>query len=172
MRTQGSFTQGWFANGIEGRHVLMGLIVFFGVMLAANSFLVYYALETFSGGDRPDPYRSGLNYNETIEAAKRQAALGWQSELAYDDGQGRLTFRVRDKAEAPVVGLALDATVSRPATDREDNAVVFNEVSPGVYRTDIALTPGLWVISVASRETGGGEPRYRLKRRLFVADRP
>ncbi|MEZ5827664.1 MAG: hypothetical protein R3D01_04450 [Hyphomicrobiales bacterium] len=52
-------TEQWFANGINGRHVLLGLIVFFGVMLLANSLLVYYALDTFSGGDRPDPYRSG-----------------------------------------------------------------------------------------------------------------
>ena len=69
-------TDGWFANGLAGRHVLMGLIVFFGVMLFANSMLVYYALDTFSGGDRPDPYRAGLNYNETIAAAERQEALG------------------------------------------------------------------------------------------------
>ncbi len=172
MRTQGRSAQGWFANGIEGRHVLMGLIVFFGVMLAANSALVYYALDTFSGGDRPDPYRSGLNYNQTIEAAERQAALGWQTEIAYDDSQGRLTSSVQDKAEAPVTGLALGATVSRPATDREDHAVEFNEVSPGVYAADIALAPGIWVIALASRAEAGGEVNYRLKRRLFVADRP
>ncbi|HUU25368.1 MAG TPA: FixH family protein [Methyloceanibacter sp.] len=171
MRPQGRLTQGWFANGIEGRHVLLGLIVFFGVMLAANSALVYYALETFSGGDRPDPYRSGLNYNDTIEAAKRQAALGWQGDIAYDDRQGQLTLSVVDKAESPVTGLKLAATVSRAATDREDQAVEFNEVSPGVYGTDIGLAPGLWVISLASREEGA-DPRYRLKRRLFVADRP
>lgn len=165
-------TEGWFANGIEGRHVLMGLIVFFGVMLAANSMLVYYAIDTFSGGDRPDPYRSGLRYNETIAAAERQAALGWQAEVAYDDRSGRLSLRFLDQAEEPVAGLKLGATVSRPATDREDRAVVFNEVSPGVYGTDIELAPGLWVISLASRAKEGGDPVYRLKRRLFVADRP
>ncbi len=141
-------------------------------MLAANSFLVYYALDTFSGGDRPDPYRSGLNYNDTIEAAKRQEALGWQGDIAYDDSLDRLTLSMLDKAEAPVTGLNLAATVSRAATDREDNAVDFSEVSPGVYTTDIELAPGLWIISLASREPEGGDPSYRLKRRLFVADRP
>jgi nitrogen fixation protein FixH len=172
MKSEGGFLQGWFANGIEGRHVLMGLIVFFGVMLAANSLLVYYALDTFSGGDRPDPYRSGLNYNETIEAGKRQAALGWQTEMAYDDSQGRLTLSVLDEAQVPVTNLALDAKVSRPATDREDRAVDFVEVSPGVYATDVALAPGTWIVSLASRAGAEGEASYRLKRRLFVADRP
>jgi nitrogen fixation protein FixH len=158
---------GWFANGIEGRHVFLGLVVFFGVMLAANSALVYYALDTFSGGDRPDPYRSGLNYNDTIAASERQAALGWQTELAYDDRRGRLTLRFVDPTETPIAGLNLAGTISRPATDREDREVAFKEVARGVYAADVALGPGLWVISAAS-----GDPLYRLKRRLFVGDRP
>ena len=164
--------EGWFVNGIEGRHVLLGLIVFFGVMFFANGALVYYAIGTFSGGDRPDPYRSGLHYNETIAAADRQAALGWKTELAYDDTQGRLTLRFQDEAAAPVVGLNLAGTISRPATDREDQAIALEEVSQGLYAADIALAPGTWVISVVSREGEGGDPLYRLKRRLFVAGRP
>jgi nitrogen fixation protein FixH len=165
-------TEGWFANGIEGRHVLMGLIVFFGVMLAANSMLVYYAIDTFSGGDRPDPYRSGLNYNETIAAAERQATLGWRTEVAYDDESGRLSLRFLDKTQEPVTGLKLGATVGRPATNKDDRVVDFEEVSLGVYATDIELAPGLWVISLASHAGDAGHPVYRLKRRLFVADRP
>ena len=49
----------WLAKGIEGRHVLIGLVAFFGVMLVANGIFVYYALETFAGGDTSDPYRKG-----------------------------------------------------------------------------------------------------------------
>jgi nitrogen fixation protein FixH len=160
----------WFPHGIEGRHVFMGLIVFFGVMFVANGLLVYFALGTFSGGDRPDPYRSGLRYNETIEAAARQEALGWRTEVAYDE-IGRLSLRVLDKTANPVVGLQLGAMIGRPATDLEDRAVDFEEISLGVYAADIDLAPGLWVISLASREAEGADPRYRLKRRLFVADR-
>jgi len=172
MRNQGRSAQGWFANGIEGRHVLAGLMVFFGVMLAANSALVYYALDTFSGGDRPDPYRSGLNYNETIAAAERQAALGWQAETAYDATAHRLTMRFVDKAETPVTGLRLAATMARPATNREDRTLDITEISQGVYVTDVALDPGNWVLTVESLEHEGGDPTYRLKRRLIVPDRP
>jgi nitrogen fixation protein FixH len=172
MRTQGQSSQRWFANGIEGRHVLMGLVAFFGVMFVANGLLVYYALGTFSGGDRPDPYRSGLTYNETIAAGERQAALGWQSEIAYDPATARLTLRFADKAAEPVSGLRLDAQVTRPATNREDRALAFTEVSPGIYAADVPLGPGRWVLSVESLLHEGGEPLHRLKRRLFVADRP
>ena len=160
-------TERWLANGIEGRHVLLGLIAFFGVMLAANSLLVYYAVDTFSGGDRPDPYRSGLDYNEMIAAAERQDALGWQTEITYDDRRERLTLRFADQGETPVAGLDLVATVSRPATNRKDREVTFREIARGIYATDVTLGPGAWVISATSND-----PIYRLKRRLFVGDRP
>ena len=69
--------KGWLAKGIEGRHVLIGLVAFFGVMLVANGIFVYYALETFAGGDTSDPYRKGMHYNETLAEAARQDERGW-----------------------------------------------------------------------------------------------
>lgn len=172
MRSQGRSGQGWFANGIEGRHVLIGLIVFFGVMLAANSALVYYALDTFSGGERPDPYRSGLNYNETIAAAERQATLGWEAATAYDAEADRLTLRFVDSAKEPVTGLRLAATLTRPATNREDRTLDVTEIAQGVYAADVTLDPGNWVLTVESLEHEDGDPTYRMKRRLIVPHRP
>jgi nitrogen fixation protein FixH len=165
-------TDSWFANGIQGRHVLLGLVAFFGVMLFANMWLVYFALETFSGGDRPDPYRAGLQYNETLAAAERQAALGWRANVAYDDKKGQLTLSFLDKTAAPVTGLDIGATVSRPATDKEDHSLRFKEVGQGMYAADVRLAPGVWTIVAASREAGRSDPVYRLKERLFVAARP
>ena len=163
-------TEGWFANGIEGRHVFMGFVVFFGVMLAANAVLVYFAVGTFSGGDKANPYQSGLHYNETISAAEQQATLGWKNEITYDDESGRVMLRILDSSEKPVGGLKHSATVSRPATDREDHAVEFEEISQGVYAADLRLAPGNWVVSFASRQAEGGDPIYRMKRRLIIAD--
>ncbi|MHA1517926.1 MAG: FixH family protein [Alphaproteobacteria bacterium] len=163
--------EGWFANGIEGRHVLVALVVFFGVMFAANGLLVYYAVDTFSGGDRPDPYRSGLRYNETIDDSARQAALGWQTEVAYNDREGRLTLRFADKSEVPIVNLHLRGVLGRPATDREDQEIVFEHMADGVYVAGIELSLGSWVLIAIAHEGEGGDPVYRLKRRLYVADR-
>lgn len=158
------------SKGIEGRHVLMGLFAFFGVMLVANGFLVYYALGTFSGGERQDPYRSGLNYNQTIAEAERQAALGWNVQVDYEDAAGRLVLRFVDKAAEPVSGLTLAAKLARPAENRKDTVLEFWEWRDGVYVSDIALDPGNWVLSVASSEQRGGTDTYRVKRRLFVSD--
>jgi nitrogen fixation protein FixH len=160
------------SKGLKGRHVLMALIGFFGVMLIANGIFVYFALATFSGGDT-DPYRKGLHYGETLKEAERQAERGWRTEVHYDDKKGRLVLSLLDKTAAPVTGLHVGATLSRPATDKEDRSVDLAEVSQGVYAADVQLAPGLWVISVDSNRGGEArEPLYRLKQRLFVADRP
>lgn len=155
---------------VTGQHVLLGLFAFFGVMLVANGFLVYYAVGTFSGGERPDPYRSGLNYNQTIQAAERQAVLGWDVQVDYRTAEQRLTMRFLDKGGKPVSGLKLTAILTRPAENRKDTVVQLREWRGGVYTTDVALNPGNWVLSATSFEDQGGAPVYRLKRRLFVAE--
>ncbi|HEX2449189.1 MAG TPA: FixH family protein [Methyloceanibacter sp.] len=161
------------ATGIGGRHVLLALVGFFGVMFVVNAIFVYFAVATFSGGDTSNPYRKGLDYNETLKAAERQAERGWQTELAYDGERKRLSLSFLDKGALPVTGLTIKGRLSRPATDREDRKVELAETSQGVYAATIDLAPGLWVLSVASRK-GGEHPGsvYRLKRRLFVAEAP
>ena len=161
-----------FPRTVTGRHVLIGLVIFFGVMFVANGFLVYYAVSTFSGGDRPNPYRSGLNYNETIAEAEQQAALGWSTDADYDEGARRLTLRFTDAAAAPVTGLSLSGTLGRPVASTQDRAVTFREWSAGTYVSDVTLDPGNWILSVESSKQEGGSPVHRLKKRLIVADGP
>ena len=164
--------QGFLADGIKGRHVLVALFAFFGLIFIVNGIFVYFALATFSGGDTSNPYRKGLDYNETLAAAERLAERGWQGEVGYDDRSGRLRLTLRDRESAPVTGLIIEAMLSRPATASEDRAIKLTEAEPGIYAADVKLDPGLWVISVASGEgSDASEPVYRLKHRLFVAER-
>jgi len=159
-----------FRGVIEGRHVLFGLVAFFGVMLIANGALFYLAVSTFSGGDTSNAYQKGLSYNEIVEAAKRQDERGWRSELAYENNTRRLTLRIVDKLEAPITGLQVNARLGRPATDKEDRQVELREIDAGVYAATLDLAPGQWVISIASGwDKEGNDSAYRLKQRLTVA---
>jgi nitrogen fixation protein FixH len=158
---------------IEGRHVLLALIAFFGVMILANAIFLYFAVATFSGGDASNAYSNGLHYNETLEAAKAQGERGWRSELAYDGRTARLSLKVLDRAAAPVNGLHVVADLERPATNKEDRKVVLNELGEGVYAATIGLAPGAWVVAIDSSGRGGdGDNVYRLKQRLVVAEMP
>ena len=67
----------------------------------------------------------------------------------------------------------LDATVGRPATDREDLSAKFREVESGVYAAELTLAPGQWVVQLHSDELSReGDPTYRLKQRVFVPEAP
>lgn len=163
----------WFANEIRGRHVLFGLIVFFGMIFLANGIFLYYAVTTFGGGDKSNPYRSGLRYNETLAEAARDAERGWKGELAYDVKTGGLALSLRNKSGDPVRGLHLVANVGRPVTDRQDLPAAFSEIDGGLYFAKVALAPGQWVVQLQSNELSReGDPTYRLKQRVIVPETP
>jgi nitrogen fixation protein FixH len=163
----------WFSNEIRGRHVLIGMVAFFGLIFLANGIFLYYALTTFGGGEKGSPYRSGLRYNETLAEAKRAAERGLEGRLSYDVQAGRLSLALRDKNGEPVAGLHLAANVGRPATDREDLSTKFREIEGGVYVAELTLAPGQWVVELHSNELSrDGDPTYRLKRRVIVPEAP
>ena len=163
----------WFADGLRGRHVLLGLVVFFGLIFLVNGIFVYYALTTFGGGDTSDPYGKGLHYNDTLAEAAREAEQGWSARLIYGATPGRLALTLTDKDGHPVSGLHFSGTVSRPATDREDRSANFHEVEGGSYAAEMRLAPGQWVVQLQSNELSRvGDPAYRLKQRVFVPETP
>lgn len=160
------------SGGIGGRHVLLALFAFFGVMLIVNAIFVYYAVGTFGGGDTGSPYQRGLRYNATIAEAARLAERGWTAKLAYD-GNGRIALKLRDRQGEPVRGLRLGGSVGRPATDRQDARLTLSETEPGDYVANLDLSPGQWVVQLRSEEMSrSDEPAYRLKQRLVVEVAP
>jgi nitrogen fixation protein FixH len=163
----------WFADGLRGRHVLLGLVAFFGLIFLVNGIFLYYAITTFGGGDTSNPYQKGLNYNDTVAEAARDAELGWQARLTYETASGRLMFSLTDREGRPVSGLHFNGTVSRPATDREDHSAKLNEAKSGGYAAMVRLDPGQWIVQLHSDELSrAGDPVFRLKQRIFVPEAP
>jgi nitrogen fixation protein FixH len=163
----------WFADGLRGRHVLLGLIAFFGLIFLVNGIFAYYAITTFGGGDTSNPYQKGLDYNDRVEEAARDAELGWQAQLTYGAASGRLAFSLTDRDGHPVSGLHFSGTIGRPATDREDLSAKFNEAERGGYAAMVRLAPGQWIVQLHSDELSrAGDPVFRLKQRVFVPEAP
>ena len=163
----------WFSNEIRGRHVLIGMVAFFGLIFLANGIFLYYALTTFGGGEKGSHYRSGLRYNETLAEAARAAERGLEGRLSYDAQAGRLALALHDKGGEPVAGLHLAANVGRPATDREDLSAKFRDIGSGHYVAELTLAPGQWVVELHSDELSrAGDRTYRLKQRVIVPEAP
>ncbi len=160
--------------GIGGRHVLAGMIAFFGTIFAVNGVLLYKALSTHSGIVSQEPYRKGLHYNDRVVADERQRALGWREDVALDTN-GQVAVRLTNSTGGAVTDLSITGYLGRPSATKHDLKVALKQVAPGQYTADVgSLDTGAWLLALEARptiddrEAAAAEPIYRLKRRLWL----
>lgn len=155
------------ARPLEGRHVLICLLAFFGIIFAVNGVFLYQALSTYTGVVSAEPYRKGLHYNDRIEAERRQDALGWRETLTLAPS-GALSIALADSGGLPVRALEVTAVVGRPSTSASDKRIRLGEVESGRYVAPLgALEPGAWLVNIEASEPGNAAPIYRLRKRLW-----
>jgi nitrogen fixation protein FixH len=73
------------SQGFTGRHMLIVMISFFGLVIAVNLTMARLASDTFGGSIVANSYVASQRFNGWLQAARDQKALGWQSDLALDD---------------------------------------------------------------------------------------
>lgn len=161
LESRGGFT-------LTGRHVVLSLIAFFGVIFAVNGYFLYAALSTHTGLIANEPYRKGLEYNDRIAAAEEQARLGWTDAAEALPG-APIVFSLRDRTGAPVQGLMLRGFVGRPSTSQHDKPLAFRETEPGRYTADAGkLDSGNWMLNVEALGAGSNTVVYRARKRLWL----
>mgnify|MGYP006412307807 FL=1 len=102
------------------------IIAGFSIVLIANGFLVYYALNTWTGLETEQHYAKGLAYNNNLDAAKRQQALEWHDEMEIEftgssiPVTGLAHVKFSDKARNPLTDLTVKILATRPTHDGFD----------------------------------------------------
>jgi nitrogen fixation protein FixH len=155
-------------HALTGWHVLGMMLAFFAIVFTVNGVYVFDAISTHPGVVSEEPYRKGLHYNDRIAAAERQAATGWQDDLAAN-ADGHLALSIRNASGVPVEGLVFTATIGRPSTEDFDRPVQFMAAS-GNYVADAGqLGSGTWLVTVEARQSAAqSEPIYRIRKRLWL----
>ena len=154
---------------LTGKHVLLLLFAFFGSVMAVNGAFVYFATSTFTGLDAPKAYRDGVAYNQTLDEARAQTALGWRSTLTVDTESPQTAVRLElvDADGLPLQGLAVSATWRRPTQAADDRTIDLGPDGPGGYAGTITLPArGNWDLSVVATDDHGAH--YRLDRRVWI----
>lgn len=124
-----------------GRHMFGVLVLFFGTIISVNLFLAYNAGSTWTGLVVKNTYVESQKFNDRTETFKKQAAMGWQYNLTYVDGQ--LSVSLLDSFSAPINNAIVVADIGRPVQENEDQTLQMVE-SNGQYLVDADLAPGLW----------------------------
>lgn len=137
---------------LKGKHILITLIAFFGVVIAVNVFFVVVALDTWTGLTTPKSYLEGLNYNSLIHDAERQKQQGWSAEVsvqrvAEDPGVIAVTAEIilhgRDGEGLPPLNVILG--FRHPINETWDQNVKLTADGDGVYRgTAVLPVAGNW----------------------------
>jgi nitrogen fixation protein FixH len=146
-----------------GWHMLFIMLAFFGVIIAVNVTMAVLAGRSWTGLVVKNSYVASQHFNEDLAEARRQAARGWTSKLAY--GEQHFAFTLKDSNAQPVVLDDLKVSVGRPASEVQDQTVALRHVGDGRYRGDVALEPGIWMIRITG---GAGEHAYRRDSRIEV----
>ena len=170
--SQGSMTKPDTAEGfvLTGRHVLLMLIAFFGVIFAANGVFVTLAVKSFPGEEADRAYVRGLDYDDVLTARAAQGALGWRATLedVSRDGAGgaRIIIAFRNDNGGPVTGLALDGALRAPASDG-DVALSFVDLGNGRHEAVGAdVRAGAWDLSVAA--AGADGEAFEFENRIWM----
>ncbi|WP_421781371.1 FixH family protein [Kiloniella litopenaei] len=152
-----------------GKHFLISILSFFGVIIGMNMAFVYFATNTWTGLSKENAYVDGLNYNQTIEAAKLQRELNWQSslELLPQGTQKLVSFTLQDQNNQHLSGFDVTVKIGRPTLQGYDQTLVLAESSYGQYGAIVDLPlKGQWHVSLSATAPDGTP--FQLEKRFFV----
>ncbi len=143
-------------RGLTGWHVLAIFLGAFGMIIAVNGVLAWFALRTFPGLEVENSYVASQAFNDHLADHRR---LGWQARAELGDGELRVYVTDRFGQPAEVAGLS--ATIGRPTHAREDAALTFERILGG-FSAPVELAPGAWTLRLVATAPDGTEFRQRL----------
>ena len=145
---------------LTGRHVLAIALGAFAIIIGANMTMLFSATGSFPGLVVKNSYVASQKWDAN---ARAQQALGWKTEVAYEDR--RLSIHVAGPDGKPIPDLKVTALVGRPTTDAEDRVLVLT-ASDNRYSAPVELAPGAWRIEIGSETVAA----YVQAARLFVPE--
>ena len=146
-----------------GKHMLICMIGFFGVIIAVNLTMAMLASGSWTGLVVKNSYVASQQFNQELAGAQAQREAGYASRVSYFDGV--LVFVLKDKDGSRLNVSGLTADIGRPAFEQADRTLTFLPGPEQTYRLPIELGPGIWALKIHG-ETQGSP--YRRDIRLNI----
>lgn len=145
---------------ITGRHVLVGSVLAFGVIIGANLTLAFNAVRTFPGLEVKNSYVASQNFDREREA---QLALGWDVQAEIADGE--LLLKITGPDGEAVRPELLQATLGRATHVRDDMTPDFRFVN-GVFVAPVEVAGGNWNLRMKAVAEDGTAFQQRIVLRV------
>lgn len=134
-------------------------VIFFVFLAIINGIMVMLAFDSFTGLVTENPYEKGIAYNKVVDAANKQAALGWHGKVFYENGI--LTYTLTDAEKKTLIPQKAIAYCSRPTQEGMDFSVpLTSEETPVTFPAQ-----GLWEVRVVAEIS---EHSFQHSQRIIV----
>ena len=155
---------------LTGRHVMILLGLFFGLMFVANGALIYTALSTLHGAELANSYDASQVYNQRIAEARTQDQLGWVANVTTrQEGEGaRVVADFRDRDGAPIAGLDVVARFMHPFDRGADRQAILNSDGGAYEGVATPLHSGRWTLVIEAKQDG--RPKFTSENRITLAE--
>ena len=140
---------GWHMTGI--------LVAFFGVVVTVNLVMARAAISTFGGTVVENSYVASQKYNDWIDKAEAQKAMGWTVDASLD-GSRRVKVDALAAEDRPLHGASVEAVVRHPLGRVPETTLGFSRTEDGHWMSAKPLPAGRWIVHLTVRR-GGDEYR-------------
>ncbi|BCG82612.1 MULTISPECIES: FixH family protein [unclassified Mesorhizobium] len=148
-----------------GRHMLLTILGFFGVIIAVNLTMATLASTSWTGLVVENTYVASQQFNRKAEEGRAQAALGWTGKLTI--ARGEVRYSLSDATGKPVPLHGVKILFRHSAYEAGDKAVTLALVSDQEFAAQHLPRDGVWIVEVDA-DAGLTEP-YRDVRRIMIS---
>jgi nitrogen fixation protein FixH len=135
-----------------GHHMAMILVAFFGVVIAVNFTMAWFASSTFGGLVVENSYVASQKFNGWLQKARDEKALDWTLEVSRGEA-GRLNATLVRSSEA-IDAATIDILARHPLGRLPERKLSFRELGAGRYRSVQPLPAGRWILHVEAHADG------------------
>ncbi len=147
-----------------GWHMLAVMFGFFGVIIAVNFTMAYFALSSWSGLVVENTYVASQEFNGKAAEARAWAETGITAELTA--GAHGISYRVTHPKTGPVAGERVVAQFRRPVGTAQDFTVTLTPQGNGLFVTDHVVGQGQWIVDLLTMD--GDKTTYHEAIRIHV----
>ncbi|MCB2087532.1 MAG: FixH family protein [Sphingomonadaceae bacterium] len=136
-------------RGFTGWHMTGLLVAFFGVVIGVNVTMASFATSTFGGVVVDNSYVASQKYNDWLEQAREQEALGWGAKTSWRP-DGKVAVALLDVPS----GATLQAIARHPLGREPDQELSFVSAGEGRFVSDQSLPDGRWTLRMVVTAAG------------------
>lgn len=133
-----------------GKHMVLTLVLFFGVIITVNMVMAWQATRSWSGLVVPNTYVASQQFNAKVAAQRAMAASGVTGKLAVEGDV--VSFTISHPAKGPVDVEKVVVNFLRPVGTEQDFSVELTRSAPGVYSAKHEVRSGQWIAEVKATD--------------------